>query len=349
MRCGVEELCAAAFDSRQDAIELPHDLPGLIAQALARGGPELEDGVSPQQELAQLVLLAGGRLIGVQVSRFCRDEAGDQGGNGSIGLAALANRLGVLMNPARVHHENGVTVLDELAGEQLVQLARGLHTHQAASRQLSCKAINRPGAVVQAKRRLLLGTNPLNVNPPLADVASHDDSHLASLGFTLEVLGWPAASLPCINRRSTRSRVSPLDSNRRCRKEWGEISRSLYSQESDRRTPPSTPALANYRDSPGGGNIQGARHCRSIERRCRQLERYGLQRPPSRFQERSRRLELHPELDGWLSSGNLAQRVLPRLQAQLLLVHVAPDPIQRPVLALAPAPPAHQLAPPALH
>src|SRR5882672_7900166 len=44
--------------------------------------------------------------------------------------------------------------------------------------------------------------------------------------------------------------VSPLDSNRRCRTEWGEISRSLYSQESDRRTPPSTPALANYCDSP---------------------------------------------------------------------------------------------------
>src|SRR5258708_23804631 len=43
-----------------------------------------------------------------------------------------------------------------------------------------------------------------------------------------------------------------------------------------------------------GWGSRGAPHCRSIERRCRQLERYGLQRPPSRFQERSRRLELHP-------------------------------------------------------
>jgi hypothetical protein len=125
---------------------------------------------------------------------------------GSIGLATLANRLGVLMNPARVHHEDGVTVLDELAGEKLVHLAGSLHPDQAARRQLPRKAIKRSGIVVQTKRGLVYGANPLNIDPLFADVASDDDSHIASLGLTLEVLGWPAASLPCINRRSTRSR-----------------------------------------------------------------------------------------------------------------------------------------------
>src|SRR5882672_1833192 len=189
IRCGLDELRDPTFDSFQDAVELAHELPSLIAQALTGRGSELYDGISPQQKLAQLMLLAARRLVGVQVGRFGADISRDQGRIGTIGLAALANRLGVLMNPARVHHEDRVTALGELAGEQLMHLAGSLHAHQAASRQPPCEAIDRARVVVQAKRGLLLGTHPLNVDPFLADVASHDDSHLASLGFTLESAG----------------------------------------------------------------------------------------------------------------------------------------------------------------
>src|SRR5882672_11534881 len=117
IRHRLDEVCDAAFDAFHDAVELPHELSSLSAQALACSGPELDHGVSSQQQLAQLMLLAAGWLIGVQVGCLGGDVARDQGGIGSIGLAALANRLAVLMNPARVHHEDCVTALDELAGE----------------------------------------------------------------------------------------------------------------------------------------------------------------------------------------------------------------------------------------